>query len=567
MNRSKSVLNKNSKFDSNPLNEINKEEPSENFTQTKTELPELKTLYGKKSPYSLKIQKIIDELSKIDPDSLMKQVDPTINSTKTIKQIQTYYNNIKKEIGTYIRQERLEEELKKEINLIPKQIEMLVHPPKTSTAFFNEIKPNKEKNDKEKEKDKDKDKDKDSLKENKPVIDYHYKLKNLESEIGHSYQKFNTIKSKNNKLLIQLEEIRKENLFYINRLSELKKELKEKEDHYNSTKAQVEERMNDTQEKDKLKEILQKQEILSKKTEKMKDDILENNSDYIEKMAKNNYLDFQKKELEKLIKNLEQKRAKENEKFNKEINIELDKIKDYQKESKILKELDKEKMDNLEELFKEILETTKTQNSLQLIEYLSRSREENISFKSTVDSLHEYVDKLQEEVNILEYIISFCEEQMKNNKMTLGENDLKNLDDVNKASALYIKLQYHVIKVLYKQYTDKLFDILKKYNVDLNEKYLFKSENINAFIEFTVNLQEKLKKIAEKMKLETGGNTKNMFDFNKWNSKWDKISMAKDEVIREYNNTFGKGLKFSKKNIENLVDEYLEKDKKGTIKK
>ena len=555
MNRSKSVLNKNSKFDSNPLNEINNEEPNDNLTQTKTDLPELKTLYGKKSPYSLKINKIIDELSKIDPDSLMKQVDPTINSTKTIKQIQAYYNNIKKEIGTYIRQERIEEQLKKEINRIPKQIEMLVHPPKTSTSFFNEIKPNKE------------NKDKEGLKENKPVIDYHHKLKNLESEIEHSYQKFNTIKSKNNKLLIQLEEIRKENLFYVNRLSELKKELKEKEDHYKATKAQVEERMNDEQEKDRLKEILQKQDILNKKTEKMKDDILENNSDYIEQMAKNNYLDFQKKELEKLIKNLEQKRAKENEKFNKEINLELDKIKDYQKESKILKELDKEKMDNLEELFKEILETTKTQNSLQLIEYLSRSREENISFKSTVDSLHEYVEKLQEEVNTLEYIISFCEDQMKNNKMTLGENDLKNLDDVNKASALYIKLQYHVIKVLYKQYTDKLFDILKKYNVDLNEKYLFKSENINAFIEFTADLQEKLKKISEKMKLENSNNTKNAFDFNKWNSKWDKISMAKDEVIKEYNTTFGKGLKFSKKNIENLVDEYLEKDKKGTIKK
>ena len=537
MNRSKSVLNKNYKSDSNPLNEVNNEDQNDNNnSQTKTDLPEVKTFYGNKSPYSLKLQKIIDELSKIDPDSLMKQVDPTINSTKTIKQIQTYYNNIKKEISTYIRQERLEEELKKEINRIPKQIEMLVHPPKSSTIPQNE---NKTINDK--------DKDKDNQKENKPVIDYHYKLKNLETEIGHSYQKFNTIKSKNNKLLIQLEEIRKENLFYINRLSELKKELKEKEDHYNATKAQVEERMNDVQEKEKLKEILQKQEILSKRTEKMKDDILDNNSDYIEKMAKNNYLDFQKKELEKLIKNLEQKRAKENEKFNKEINIELDKIKVYQKESKILKELDKEKMDNLEELFKEILETTKTQNSLQLIEYLSRSREENISFKSTVDSLYEYTEKLQEEVNTLEYIISFCEEQMKNGKVPLGENDLKNLDDVNKASALYIKLQYHVIKVLYKQYTDKLFDILKKYNVNMDDKYLFKSENINAFIEFTVDLQEKLKKIAERMKLEGGNNSKNVFDFNKWNSKWDRISMAKDEVIKEYNTTFGKGLKFSKK--------------------
>ena len=152
MNRSKSVLNKNSKLDSNPLNEINNEEPNDNLTQTKTDLPKLKTLYGKKSPYSLKINKIIDELSKIDPDSLMKQVDPTINSTKTIKQIQAYYNNIKKEIGTYIRQERIEEQLKKEINRIPKQIEMLVHPPKTSTSLFNEIKPNKENKDKDKNK-------------------------------------------------------------------------------------------------------------------------------------------------------------------------------------------------------------------------------------------------------------------------------------------------------------------------------------------------------------------------------------------------------------------------------
>ena len=551
MNRSRSVLNKNYKNDSNPLKDL--DEDSQN-TQTKTNLPEVKTLYGK-SPYSLKLQKIIDELAQIDPNSLMQKVDPTIDSTKTIQQIQTYYNGIKKEINTFVRQEKLEEELKKQINKIPKQIEMLVHPPKVNTLSHNESQVTHPKYNNTT--------DKDNQKENKPVIDYHYKLKNLETEIGHSYQKFNTIKSKNNKLLIQLEEMRKENLFYMNRLSELKKELKEKEDYYNKTKAQVEQRMNENMENEKLKEVIHKQDILSKNTMKMKDDILDNNSEYIEKMAKNNYLDFQKKELEKLIKNLEQKRQKENEIFNQEIKSELDKIKDCQKESKILKELDKDKMDNLENLFKEILETTKTQNSLELIEYLSRSREENISFKSSVDSLFQYVEKLQEEVNTLEYIISFCEEQMKNNEnnVVLGENDIKNLDDVNKASALYIKLQYHVIKVLYKQYTDKLFDILKQYNIDLNEK-LFKSENINVFIEFTVDLQEKLKKISEKLKTDGGINSKNYFDFNKWNSKWDRINMAKDEVIKEYNSTFGKGLKFSKKNIKSLVDEFLEKDKK-----
>ena len=552
MNRSRSVLNKNYKNETNLLTNLNEENQNNINTQTKSDLPEVKTLYSK-SPYSLKLQKIIDELAQIDPDSLMQKVDPKIDSTKTIKQIQNYYNNIKKEINIFINQERTEENLKKQINKIPKQIELLVHPPKVNT------KPN------ENEANNNAENDKDNQKENKPVIDYHYKLKNLETEIGHSYQKFNTIKSKNNKLLIQLEEMRKENLFYMNRLSELKKELKEKEDYYNTTKAKVEERMNANDENQKLKEVMEKQDVLNKKTQKMKDNILDNNTEYIEKMAKNKYLDFQKAELEKLIKDLEKKREKENEKFNKEINIELDKIKDCQKESKILKELDKEKMDSLEELFKEILETTKTQNSLQLIDYLSRSREENISFKSSVDSLYEYVEKLQEEVNTLEYIISFCEEQMDNKKVALGENDIKNLDDVNKASALYIKLQYHVIKVLYKQYTDKLFEILKTYNVDMKKEYLFKSENINAFIEFTVDLQEKLKKIAEKMKMDGGAPSKNYFDFNKWNSKWDRINMAKDEVIKEYNTTFGKGLKFSKKNIKSLVDEYLEKDKKPTV--
>ena len=551
MNRSRSVLNKNYKNETSPLTNLNEENQNNINTQTKSDLPEVKTLYSK-SPYSLKLQKIIDELAQIDPDSLMQKVDPKIDSTKTIKQIQTYYNNIKKEINIFINQERMEENLKKQINKIPKQIELLVHPPKMNTKP-NENEANVADN------------DKDNQKENKPVIDYHYKLKNLETEIGHSYQKFNTIKSKNNKLLIQLEEMRKENLFYMNRLSELKKELKEKEDYYNTTKAKVEERMSANNENQKLKEVMEKQDILNKKTQKMKDDILDNNTEYIEKMAKNKYLDFQKAELEKLIKDLEKKREKENEKFNKEINIELDKIKDCQKESKILKELDKEKMDSLEELFKEILETTKTQNSLQLIDYLSRSREENISFKSSVDSLYEYVEKLQEEVNTLEYIISFCEEQMDNKKVTLGENDIKNLDDVNKASALYIKLQYHVIKVLYKQYTDKLFEILNTYNVDMKKEYLFKSENINAFIEFTVDLQEKLKKIAEKMKMDGGAPSKNYFDFNKWNSKWDRINMAKDEVIKEYNTAFGKGLKFSKKNIKSLVDEYLEKDKKPAV--
>ena len=555
MRRSKSVLDY--KKNNNNLEEEN---PEANQTGKLT-LVDINKIYGK-TPYSRKLKKIEDELNQFDPDSLMLKVDPTIHSTKTIKQIQFYYNNIKNEINKYINQEKLEDSLKKKINKIPKQIELLVHPPKVSTIPQNENSSNNNNSNKKNTGD-----DKDVQKENKPVIDYHYKLKNLETEIGHSYQKYNTIKSKNNKLLIQLEEMRKENIFYMNKLSELKKELKEKEKYYNETKSKVEENINKNNQNDSLNEIIEKQTLLNKKNQEMTDNILDNNSEYIEKKAKKKYLDFQKKELEELIKNMEKNRNLEQEQFNNKIKEEYNKIKDYQKESKILNELDKEKMDNLEELFNEILEETKTQNSIQLIEHLSRTREENISFKSSVEKLYEYIVHLQEEVNTLEYIISFCEEEMKN-KIKLGENDLKNVDDINKASSLYIKLQYHVIKVLYKQYTDKLFELLKMYNVDLNEKYLFKSENINAFIEFTVDLQEKLKKIADKIKIEAGSSiSKSYFDFNKWNTKWDKINMAKDEVIKEYNSTFGKGLKFNKKNIKSLVDGYLSKDKKSPSNK
>ena len=561
MRRSKSVKNDHNNNDKYQL-ENNEEQNQTNKMAT----IDISKTYGK-TAISRKLKKIEDELDQLDPYSLMMRVDPTIHSTKTIKQIQFYYNNIKSEINKYISQEKLEESLKKKINKIPKQIELLVHPPKVSTIPPND---NNSKNDNanannykpKNQGDEQGTNDKDIQKENKPVIDYHYKLKNLETEIEHSYQKYNTIKSKNNKLLIQLEEMRKENIFYMNKLSELKKELKEKEKYYNETKSKVEENINKNNQNDSLTDIIEKQATLNRKTQEMTNNILDSNSEYIEKMAKNKYLDFQKKELEELIKNLEKKRNKEQQDFNDKIKDEYNKIKDFQKESKILNELDKEKMDKLEQLFNEILEETKTQNSIQLIEHLSRTREENISFKSSVDTLIEYVEKLQEEVNTLEYIFSFCEEKMKD-KIKLGENDIKNVDDINKASTLYIKLQYHVIKVLYKQYTDKLFEILKQNNIDLNQKYLFKSENINAFIEFTVDLQEKLKKIADKIKFEASGSgSRNYFDFNKWNNKWDRINMAKDDVIKEYYSTFGKGLKFNKKSIKSLVDGYLSKDRK-----
>ena len=109
MRRSKSVLG------SKNFNNQNQLENNDEQNQTgKITTMDLNKLYGK-TPFSRKLKKIEDELNQFDPDSLMLKVDPTKHTTKTIKQIQLYYNNIKKEINKYINQEKLEESLKKKL--------------------------------------------------------------------------------------------------------------------------------------------------------------------------------------------------------------------------------------------------------------------------------------------------------------------------------------------------------------------------------------------------------------------------------------------------------------------
>ena len=133
MRRSQSVLDvKNDNY--------NLENNEEGSKTAKLSQMDINRIYGNNS-FSRKLKKIEDELSQFDPDTLMLKVDPTKNITKTIKQIQLYYNNIKCEINKYISQEKLEASLKKKISKIPKQIELLVHPPKVATIQQNEIPP------------------------------------------------------------------------------------------------------------------------------------------------------------------------------------------------------------------------------------------------------------------------------------------------------------------------------------------------------------------------------------------------------------------------------------------
>ena len=515
------------------------------------------------NPNNAILKKISDDLSKFDPDKLMLQTNPLLNSTKTIEQIQMYYSGIQKEMNKYQIQEQKKKMLTEKLNDVQNKIDNIVNPQKiiSISQIFEEARNfdynNNNLNFSYNNNGSSKLAINENKKENKPIIDYGVKIRVLEKELEYTYQGFNLIKAKNNKLINQLDELRKQNLYHLNKLKESKKVLKKEDDKFVKDKTKVEVNLSGKDEEIGFNQLLEKQKMLNEVNKKMTENIKEINMEITKKKAKEKYLNFKKKKLEKKAELIEQLRISRLENFNNEIKDELDKIKDYKKESEILQNLDQNKLLKLEELLNDIFEETRTENSKQLIDFLAKSCEENSNFKNTVITLQEKVDKLEEEVSELEYIISFCEQHLlvkKANK--LGENEIREIKKINNARDLFINLQYKVINDSYRNYINKFTDIIKEFK---DNETIKKTDKNNLIIEYTHNIGEKLRKFNEKLK--STGISKDVFDFNKWNHKWDKISRVKEGVINNYMKTFGDGLKFDAKNIEELVDEYLIKEK------
>ena len=522
-----------------------------------------KKLKLKANPNYPILKKISDDLSKIEPEKLMLQTDPLLNSTKTIEQIQKYYYGIQKEFNIYLIQQQKKKTIKEKLEEVKKQIDEIVNP-KThiSLSEINQEAKNYYMNNNNNIYSYNNSNSNvvagiENKKENKPIIDYGVKIRSLEKELEYTYQGYNSIKSKNNKLISQLDELRKQNLYHLNKLNELKKVLKQSEEKFKKDKTKVEENLASKDETKIFNQLLEKQKQLNEVNRKMTENIKEINIELTQKKAKEKYLNFTKKKLVKKAEFIEKKRVDQLDNFNKELEKEFDKIKDFKKESEILQDLNQQKLLKLEELLNNIFEETRTDNSKQLIDYLAKSCEENLKFKNTIETLQEKVIKLEGEVSELEYIISFCEQHNSvKKKSKLGEKDINEIRKINKARDIFIKLQYKVIKDIYKNYINKFIELIKEYK---GKEIFVKDDKNKNIIEFMHEISEKLRQFHDKLK--KGGTNKEIFDFNKWNHKWDKINKVKDGMINNYMKTFGEGLKFDTKSIQNLVDEFLIKEK------
>ena len=215
---------------------------------------------------------------------------------------------------------------------------------------------------------------------NKPTIDYKVKIRSLENNIVYTYQYYNNTKSKNVKLMEELDELRKTVYTKNKKLEELKKKLEEEEKKYNEEKKQVEENLENKEDIKLFGKIKKNQKILESANKDMIEKIKETDKFMIERQAKKKCLDFETKQLEKKSKKIEKKNKKDFENFNNLHKEEMEKVRNFNQTSKIIDSLDQTKMKSLEDMLNEMFNETKTENIQQFIDYFIKSCEEYKTF-------------------------------------------------------------------------------------------------------------------------------------------------------------------------------------------
>ena len=545
-------MNKNRSIPTNSETSVgkSKEQQKENSEQ----------MYIAQKSFPRKLKKIKEEMELIDPDTLLLKVDPSIDATKTIEQIQRYYNLINVEISRYFHQEQEKQELKKKNYELNKTIEGMIKPKmknylsELEDENYNSNNNRYGKNNKSQSVPK---------RENKPVIDYRIKLRSLEKDIQYTYQDYNNTKSKNNKLMEELDEMRKQVVQKTQRLNELKKSLEEQEKNYYAQKKEIEKNLDDREEAELLEKIKEKQKQLEKTNLEMIEKIKETDQFLTQKQAKKKCLDFESNQLEQLSKKIEEKNKKELDDFNEQYKTEIEKVRNFDESSKIIDMLDPKKIASLEEMLKDMFNETKTENIQSFVDYFIKSCEEYKAFKDSIDTITKTVIVLEKEVDELEYIINFCEQNLEVvNEHNLDDEEIKEIESLKLCSEQFIEVQFNAVNDAYKKFKDELTELLIKFKPEYKENEQIKKEFLKFYVDYLNTSQENFKKIAQNCKKKMSKPAKDIFDFNKWDNKWDKADKIKENVKKDYERTGPGNAKIEFKNIKEMVDDIMLKNEK-----
>lgn len=510
-----------------------------------------------KTYFTKKLQLIKCEMDSIHPEILLEKVDPTIDSTKTIEQIQKYHTLINRELAHYIHQQHEKEEIVQKNAELKKQIEELIKPQQIDYLRQSNDKSISQSMPQIKQR------------ENKPVIDYRVKIRSLEKDIVYTYQDYNKTKAKNTQLMNELDELRKQVIHKSTKLNEMKKTLDQAEKSYFQQKKEIEKSAENKEEVDIYNKIQKNQKKLQTCNMEMINKIKETDQFLNEKLAKKKCLDYETEQLEKEAKKAEEKYKKELNDFNNLYKAEIEKMNNFDNSSKIIDMLDPKKISALEEMLKDMFEETKTENIQSFVEYFIKSCEEYKAFQDSIATLSKTVVELEKEVDELEYIINFCEQNLHVvNDKQLDDEELKEIDRLKQSSEKFIAVQYVAIAHLFKEFKSQLTSLILQFRPELEKDENLKEDFLKFFVDYLNSMQEKFRILSLSMNKKNIKSTyRDVFDFNKWDSKWEKSERIKENVKKDYEKSGPGNAKLEFKNIKDMVDDVYFKNEKAGEKK
>lgn len=246
----------------------------------------------------------------------------------------------------------------------------------------------------------------------KPKIDFKSKIRKLEKEINLTNQNYMQVKSLNETKMEELDELRYKVRANKEKADDLKKELDQQETEYWDHKEEIEKKLRSREEKNLLKKIGDNQKILKKNNDTIIKRIKESDKDMTQKLAMKKYLDHEHKKLLEKEKKIIEKWKNEKKAFEEAHANEIRWYKSFDPSSKLLELINEEKMSQYEEMLSQIYAETNIDDISNLVQYFIKCTKEFKSFEQSYRVLELEVNKIDQEVDELEYIINFCEQNM-----------------------------------------------------------------------------------------------------------------------------------------------------------
>jgi hypothetical protein len=207
------------------------------------------------------------------------------------------------------------------------------------------------------------------IQKNKPIIDYNVKIKNLEKNNMLISQRYNETRCKNELLMKELNELRRDIQINLEKKKLLEENLEKNEKDFFEEKEGVEKLIKENQENTLKIKIANDQKELFKKNKQMVNTINQTDKDITSNLAKKKYLEHENKKLQEKEQKIIQKYENQLKNFYKENEKEIKKYENYDPTSKVIEMIDQNKFEKFEKILNTIYAETNLEDINDLIKY------------------------------------------------------------------------------------------------------------------------------------------------------------------------------------------------------